>query len=100
MRAKQFCGDNEMLKAAKRILSQIRGLIIKDKEDQTPVTASAQSEPVESSSPAPAPELPLPNVPITDPLPPADPISDSPPLEFPRPDPPFADGILPKPDPL
>ncbi len=76
-----------MLKAAKKILSQIRGLVIKDKEDQNSMPIGAPSEPTESSSPAPAPELPPSNIPMTEPLPPADPISDSPPHEIPRPDP-------------
>lgn len=91
-----------MLKAAKKILSQIRGFIIKDKdkEDQPPVTAGVPSEAMEASSPAPLTESSPPNVPMTEPMSPADPISDSPPHDFPRPDPPFADGMPSKSDPL
>ncbi len=89
-----------MLKAAKKLLSHIRGLIIKDKEDQPPVTAGVPSEATEASSPAPLAEVPQPNIPLAEPLPPAHPISDSAPHDFPQPDSPLADGILPKSDPL
>ncbi len=51
-------GNEKMIKAAKRILSKIRGTITNGEDDQTSPMTSVPGEPPESSNPAPPPEAP------------------------------------------